>query len=303
MKGAGLTQSARFICIALALVVHAAAAAAFMLAPPAEPPKPSEGVEIEMLAEITAEVADELTPAVAAQAVEASPASEMQPGEAQTVVGAEVDAMAARDVPQTDVTPTEAEEVEKPQEQPVAEETPEVKPDEKPVTVAAVEPAEVTATETPVELEKPVVEAPEAPVLAPKAKPAVKKEKKAKAQQRRAVIAGASVNKTPTRKGMSQSRNSGGAQASAAYRSIVFGRIVSRRSAMVARMRQKGTKVLRVSFSISASGQVSSASVSKSSGDASLDTQIRAIIAAIDFPPPPPGARSAYAVPITLTLN
>lgn len=301
MKGAGLTQSARFICITLALVVHAAAAAAFMLAPAAEPPESSEGVEIEMLAEVTAEVADEMAPAVAAQAIEASPASEMQPGEAQTVMGAEVDAMAARDVPQSDVKPTEAEEIEKPEEQPVAEETPEVKPDEKPVIVAAVEPAEVTATETPVELEKPVVEAPEAPSLAPKAKPVVKKEKKAKAQQRRAAVAGASVSKVPTRKGTSQAQRSGGARASAAYRSIVLGRISSRRSAMIARMRTNGTKTFRISFSIGASGQVTSASVSSSSGDAALDSQIRAIIASIDFPPPPAGTRSAWAVPITLT--
>lgn len=300
MKGACLTQSGRFICIALALSVHAAAAAAFMLAPAAEPPKPSEGVEIELLAEITAEAADEMAPAVAAQALAASTVAEMQPGKAQTVLGAEVDALASRDVEQSDIKPTEVEETERPQEQPVAEETPEVEPLEKPVTVAAIEPAEVTAVDTPVELEKPVVEAPEAPALSQKPKPAAKRERKAKPQQRRAAVAGSTVSKEPTREGTSQSQRSGGTRASAAYGSIVRARVIGRLPAMVARMRQAGRKQFRVAISIASSGRVASVSIARSTGDPALDSAARAIVAGIDFPPPPPGTRTTWTVPILL---
>ena len=62
MTGNGLTFSARLVSIGLALGIHAAAAAAFMLAP-AKPPPPPPAVEIELLAEITAEAAAEVVPA------------------------------------------------------------------------------------------------------------------------------------------------------------------------------------------------------------------------------------------------
>ena len=302
MKGAGLTQSARFFCLVLALSVHAAAAAAFMLAPAAKPPESSEGVEIEMLAEITSEDAAEIEPAVAAQSVVAEAAMEAQPGEAQPVMGQQEDSLAPINTEQAEITPDQVKEVEK-TENAIEAQTPEVKPTEEPVTMAAVEPTEVTAVETPVELETPVVEAPEAPVLAkkPKPAPAAKKEKKVKKLQRRAQVMGSTLTKEATRKGASQAQRSGGSQSNAAYKSIVFGRIVARRPAMMAKVRQNRTLSVTISFTIGASGSVRSASVSKSSGDAGLDSDIRAIVASIDFPPPPPGAKSSWAVPIKLS--
>jgi protein TonB len=301
MKGAGLTQSARFICITLALVVHAAAAAAFMLAPPAEPPESSEGVEIEMLAEITSEEAAEAEAAVAAQSVLAEAATEAQPGDAQSVMGQQVDSLAPLNTEETEVTPDPVKEVEKTENMPEAQDTPEVKPTEEPVTMAAVEPTEVTAVDTPVELETPVVETPEAPALVKKPKPTpAAKQKKAKVQQRRAAIAGSVVTKEATRKGASQAERSGGAQASAAYRSVVRGRIIARRPAMMAKIRQNGSRVVRIRFLIGASGSVLSSSVAGSSGDAALDSAVRAIVASIDFPPPPTG-RATITVPIQLS--
>jgi protein TonB len=303
MKGAGLTQSARFFCLILALSVHAAAAAAFMLAPATKPPETSEGVEIEMLAEITSEDAPEIEPAVAAQSMVAEAAMEAQPGEVQSVMGQQEDSLAPVNTEQAEVTPDQVKEVEKTEKVLESQDTPEVKPTEEPVTMAAVEPTEVTAVETPVELETPVVEAPEAPALAkkPKPAPAAKKEKKVKTQQRRAQIMGSTLTKEATRKGASQAQRSGGAQSNAAYKSIVFGRIVARRPAMMAKVRQNRTLVVTISFTIGAGGSVRSASVSKSSGDAGLDSDIRAIVASINFPPPPPGAKASWAVPIKLS--
>lgn len=303
MKGAGLTQSARFICITLALVVHAAAAAAFMLAPAADPPESSEGVEIEMLAEITSEDAAEVEPAVAAQAEVAEAAVEAQPGEAQSAVGQLVDSVAPLNTEMTEVTPEETQEVEKPENRPEAQDAPEVEAIEEPVTVAAVEPTEVTAVDTPVELEKPVVEAPEAPILTKKPKPAAKRVKKARMQQRRAAVAGATLTTEATRKGASQAQRSGGSRASSTYGSIVRGRIVARRSAMTGKVRKNRSLVVSVQFTIAASGAVRSISVANSSGDAALDSDIRAIVAAIDFPPPPPGAQTFWRIPIQLSAR
>jgi len=299
MKGAGLTQSARFVCITLALGVHAAAAA-FILAPAAEPPPPAPGVEIEMLAEITSEAAKEIAPAAAAESVVAEAAVETQPGEAKSAIGQLVNSVAPLNTEKTEVTPELAEEAEKPEHQPEAVETPEAKPTEEPVTVAAVEPTEVTAVDAPVELETPVVEAPQAPALAQKPKPAAKKVKKVKAQQRRGAVAGATLTTQATRKGTSQAQRSGGSQASSNYKSLVYGRIVARRSAIMSKVRRKRSHIVSIRFTIAPNGAVRAASVARSSGDPALDSDVRAIVASIDFPPPPSGAQTHWTVPIKL---
>lgn len=134
-----------------------------------------------------------------------------------------------------------------------------------------------------------------------KPKPAAKKMKKAKMQQRRAAVAGATLTTEATRKGASQAQRSGGSRASSTYGSVVRGRIVARRSAMTGKVRNNRSLIVRIQFTIGASGAVRSISVVNSSGDAALDSDIRAIVAAIDFPPPPPGAKTFWAIPIQLS--
>lgn len=293
MKAAGLTQSARLVCITLALGVHAAAAAAFILAPAAEPPPAAPGVEIEMLAEITSENAEEILPAVAAQPVPAKAAVETQPGEARSAIGGLVNGLAPPNTEKPEVLFQAAKDVEKP----------EVKPTEEPVTVAAVQPAEVTTFRAPVELEKPVIEVPEAPALTLKPKPAAKKVKKVNAQQRRGAVAGATLATEATRKGASQAERSGGARSSSNYQSVVQSRVAARRSAMTSKVRNNRTQIVSIRFTIAPNGTVRTASVARSSGDPALDSDVRAIVAAIDFPPPPPGAKVYWTIPIQLKGN
>lgn len=286
MRGAGLTRSARLVCITLALGVHAAAAAAFILAPAAEPPPPpAPGVEIEMLAEITSENAADVTPAVAAQSAVPEAAEETQPGEAKSAIGEQVNARAPPTTEKTDVTPEEA---------------PEAKSTEEAVTVAALEPTEAAAIDAPAALEKPFIEAPEAPALIPKPRPAAKK---VKTQQRRAALAGAALTREATRKGSSAAQRSGGSQASSNYQSVVQGRVASRRPAMASKVRSNRSRLVLIRFTIAPNGSVRAASVAKSSGDAALDSDVRAIVAAIDFPPPPPGAKVYWTIPIKLGRN
>lgn len=298
MSRTGLSHGARLACYALAIGVHAAAAAAFMLTPKIESPPAPEGVEIELLAEITMEAAEEVPPSVAAQSMEAEQASEAQPGEAQTVPGEQVEAVASLDVKQTEVTPDEVEETEKPQDQPQAEETPEAKPIEDPNVATPVEPPE-EAVGSPVELEKPVIEAPQAPVLAKKPKPAAKKEKKAKAQKQRAAVVGSTLSKDAKRKGASRAATSGGNRSSAEYRSIVNARLAARRSAIQARAGSGVKGRVVISFTIGSGGSVVSASVSQSSGNARLDSAARAMVASTSFPPPP-GGHFRNGVPIVM---
>src|SRR5690348_13048991 len=107
MTGNGLTFSVRLVSIGLAAGIHAAAAAAFMLAPAKPPPPPPPAVEIELLAEITAEAAAEVVPAVAAETTEAEEAQESEPGAAKTISGSEAGEVAARDDEKAEMAPDE----------------------------------------------------------------------------------------------------------------------------------------------------------------------------------------------------
>ncbi len=154
MKLNGISHGSRLVSVILAIGVHAAAAAAFMLTPKMEPPPPPEGVEIEMLAEITSVVAEETRPSVAAEAEAVQEATEAQPGEAASMDGELVEEMAALDREQTEVAPDAIEEIQKPQDQPEAE---------KPTEAETMPDAETPEAETPTpEAEKPEAETPEA---------------------------------------------------------------------------------------------------------------------------------------------
>lgn len=276
----GLGAGVRLVCVLLAVGIHAAAAAAFMLTPAIEPPAPPEGVEIELLAEITSEAAEEVAPAVAAQAAEVEPAREIEAGEAQSVTGAEVGAMASLAPDKAEVTPDEVKPVEPPDNQP-----------------------EVRAPDTasPVELEKPVIAAPQAPALPGKPKPAARKTVKKK-EQRRATVAGSTLSRDARRKGASRSVSSGGRQSSASYASLVQSRLAARR-ATIQSMLGRGTRGrVVITFSIGAGGGVRSASVTASSGNARLDSTARSVVASTSFPPPPNGSFSGR-IPISVSVQ
>jgi protein TonB len=293
----GFSQGSRLVCIALAVGVHAAAAAAFMMTPKREPPPPPEGVEIEMLAEITSVVAEEITPSVAAEAEAVEEATEAQPGESASQDGEIVEEVAVLKKQQTEVAP---EQIEKPVDQPEAERAPEVEATPDAETPAAETQPEQASISMPVELETPVIEAPQAPVLFKKRKPVAKAvQKKAKTEKRRAAVAGSAVTKDGKRKGASQAQSSGGNQSSSQYRSIVQARLSARRGAISSSAGSSARGRVIIAFSIGASGRVTSVSVSKSSGDARLDAAARSVVAATSFPPPPGGSfRSGIPIAI-----
>lgn len=283
MSIGGLSNSSRIVCLVLAVGVHAAAASAFMLAPKAPPPAPPAAVELELLAEITAEVADEMAPSIVAESMEARQAVEAQPGEVMDVTGKEVGVLAAVSSPQRDVEPTEAKEVEEAKVEPEAEDITEAEPVDEPTLAKPVEPLDV---------EKPVVEAQDAPVIPAKPKPAKKKvqaQKKIKTQQQRAMVASTSTNRNVGRTGASQAETAGGRRASAAYRSIVNARLAARRTALQSAAGSARGRVT-IYFIINSSGSVVSTSVSVSSGNARLDSVARSIVASTSFPPPPGGS-------------
>jgi protein TonB len=302
MTSNGFTLSGRLVSIVLAVGVHAAAAAAFMLTPKTELPAPPEGVEIEMLAEITAEVADEATPTVAAEATQIEQAQEAEPGDARDVTGKEVGEVAALDNEKTEVAPDEAKPVEQETNTSEAETPSETKPTETPDVaaladptetpeVSTAEPMEVPPVSSPVEMEKPVIEAPHAPALSnkPKPKPAAKKTAKKKKEQRRASVAGTTVSKQAKRTGASSAVVSGGRQSSSAYASIVQSRLAGKRSRLQSMLGSAMRGRVVLTFSIGAGGGVSSVSVTSSSGNSRFDSIAKSIVASTSFPPPPNG--------------
>jgi protein TonB len=294
MSANGLSHGSRLLSITLAVGVHAVAAAAFMLTPKMEPPPP-EGVEIEMLAEITSVVAEEVPPSVAAEAEQIEEASETQPGETASMDGEVAEAVASLDPKRAEVTPQAVEESAKPEIQPEAE---------KPRDVEETPPVEASVT-MPVEIEQPKVEAPQAPAVAKpktetrktetKKSEATKTEKKAakkktKTQARRLAVAGSTLSKEAKRKGQSSAQSSGGRKSSSEYRSIVQARLSARRGAISARAGAGVRGRVIIAFSIGASGRVTSASVSRSSGNVRLDAAARSVVASTSFPPPPGGS-------------
>lgn len=231
--------------------------------------------------------------------------------------------------PQQTVQETEpaetAETVEPPAPQPMTEVEP-VEPVQQAAEVSPVEPPEVMP---PVDLETPAVEAEDAPKIAalttpievveakprvseaarvtPKrvkevekrkpvkqvqAKPA-KAKAAAKPKAQRQMVAGSRESKVAKHEGKSTAKRSGGRMASSAYRSIVQARLSARKGALQATASRGMKGYVIVSFSIGASGSVTRASVSKSSGNGAVDSAARAMVASTSFPPPPGGSFSA----------
>ena len=169
----------RLSCVILALGVHAAIATAFIGESAKEPSPPPE-VEIEILAAITSEATPIETPDIAAEAMQASEASEAVSGDVANMVSDIPDEVASitpietvtprEDVSeerqQQTITETEATEkaeaAEPPASQPLTE-VPSVEPVQQAAGVAPVEPPQMVP---PVDIEMPQVAAEDAPKIA-----------------------------------------------------------------------------------------------------------------------------------------
>lgn len=336
----------RLACLVLALGVHAAVAGAFIGGSAKEPAPPPE-VEIEILAAVTSEATPVETPDIAADAMQASEASEAASGDVANMVSdipeevasiAPIETVTLAETPpredvseerqQQTITGTEAverpEAAKPPASQPLTE-VPSVEPVQQAAEIAPVEPPQMVP---PVAIEMPQVAAEDAPKIAALTRPvevveeqpraaevelvkAVAKRKSlkeaqpkpaksksaAKPKAQRQMTAGSRQSKAAQREGKSTAKRSGGKIAGAAYRSIVQARINARKGALQPALRQGSKGYVVVSFSIGASGRVTSASVVKSSGSGTIDSAARAMVAATSFPPPPGGNFSAR-VPI-----
>jgi len=181
---------------------------------------------------------------------------------------------------------------------PVDIETPAVEAEDAPKIAALTTPIEIVEAKPRVsEAEpvkpKPVKEAAERkPVKQAQAKPA-KTKAAAKPKAQRQMVAGSRESKVAKRDGKSTAKRSGGRMASSAYRSIVQARLSARKGALQAAVSRGLKGYVIVSFSIGASGNVTRASVSKSSGNGAVDSAARAMVASTSFPPPPGGSFSA----------
>jgi protein TonB len=212
---------------------------------------------------------------------------------------------------------------------PAPEPLTEVQPVETVKQAAEVSPVELPEIMPPVDLETPAVEAEDTPKIAalttpvevveakprvsevarvaPKPVKAIEKRKPAKQAQakpaktkaaakpksQRQMVAGSRESKVAKHEGKSTAKHSGGRMASSAYRSIVQARLSARKTALQSTASRGLKGYVIVSFSIGASGTVTRASVSKSSGNGAVDSAARAMVASTSFPPPPGGSFSA----------
>jgi protein TonB len=89
-----------------------------------------------------------------------------------------------------------------------------------------------------------------------------------------------------------------------AYRASLYARIYSAVRYPESARERGAVGVAVVSFSFDATGQVTSAALAQSSGDAALDADaVASVRRASPLPPPPEGAPRAYAVPIRYRLR
>ena len=238
------------------------------------------------------------------------PIEEIEPEPTEAVADKVIEAEEVEPVDQTEVAETVPETIEPvtPEEvtEPVQEEVAEIKPEE-------VEPEEVVQqaedvipdlVEAPlpevamlVPEPKPILEEPRAvekPVVKKKPEPKKKVAARPKPKLQEAPDLAKSAQNAPKTAAPSASKGGTGSSVSPAkWASQVRARIVrASRSA-------RGTGRVMVSFAVSSSGQISSVSVSGSSGDPDLDRAAVSIVRrASPVPPPPPGVNRSVTVPV-----
>jgi periplasmic protein TonB len=191
--------------------------------------------------------------------------------------------------------------------EPIHEVEPEVVETREPVELAATAPVivpdnikalEAVPVAPVTEVEKSVP----APVLAPPPPKDFqfkqKKQKKAEPQKKRTKTG----KKTTKARGSPKRGNAGSSKKSRAGSAAIasYGSQVRSRIASAARRAARGTGRLSVTVSISSSGGLSSARISRSSGNSSLDNAVLASVRGTSFPRPPSGMGSkSFSVSIT----
>ncbi|MCB1460995.1 MAG: TonB family protein [Nitratireductor sp.] len=179
-----------------------------------------------------------------------------------------------------------------PQRRPVtAVEPRETKPDETPAETGKVEAEHVRPVET-ASLEKPL---PEKVVKKPKQ---VSSQGPGTGKSRQDAIKGSSDGTTKARSAKKgndkRSASAPGNAAASNYPGLVYSKIRRTRQ-----RRAGGSGVVRVRFSIRADGQLGSVAVARGSGTGRVDkTALEHVRRAAPFPPPPPGARTRFVIPI-----
>ena len=256
------------------------------------------------------QIAPDEVDAVAAEAVEAEPVEEVEIAEAAEPVTEPLEAIEPETVEEIEPEPAE-EVVETPPEEVEPVDTAEaVEPDEvepiEPIEemVAALDPVEVPLPVLRPEPEKPQEAKPEKP----KEKPRKKQEVKARPKPATPSVEKrkAQVNTQQDAPRAAAQQNSSGAAPSvspARWQSRVQAHIARRQKRDVVR-KAGDTGTSQVRFSIDGSGNVLSASLARSSGNAMLDDEAVSMVRrSSPVPAPPPGVNRTIVVPVRFTMR
>jgi protein TonB len=227
--------------------------------------------------------------------------AQSEAGTAEAPGEASVDSAHAPDLAPPDDTKTEL--AERPpdviSEQPAPQEAPKPRVAEEPTPqiVAAAPPEPLPEPELSADPEpkkEPAVEA-----IKEQPKPAVTKPVKEKGKAKKQRIAAPSQHSVAA-SGVGR----GSSQADANYRGMVIAHL-SRHKQFPADARARGeTGIASVAFSISGSGAVTSVRLARSSGSASLDREVQAMVRrASPFPPPPSGQPMSFTAPVNFNLR
>ncbi len=260
-----------FLCGVAALAVHAAL---FLIVRP-----PSTGAEVSLPVGPTIEMADSLAGIIGAAVEVDSP----------DVVDV-IDPVEPEDVAEPEVTPEPVSQVAMTAPVPPPADLPDL------VQIPTSEPVEEVEIK---ELAPPVVKVKPVETKTEPKKQEPPKKKTAKKKKTEKVTKKKTKKKKAARKGNSKtgaggkSKKRASSAAIAAYGGKVRARVASRARG------GSGRGTVMVSFSISASGSLSSARVSRSSGNPGLDNKaLSAVRSASPFPKPPAGARRSFSIPI-----
>ena len=286
------------IALAVSLAAHGALFAALALFASSSPPlNGAVEIPVEIVVEAPAE-----TPAVAEPPAPVEPPPSPAPAEAPPeATPAPVEppppAAVAPSPPPVEPPPPP---IEAPPPQPV--EAPPPQPVEAPPPPVEMPPPPPAETAPPPKTEPPM--APKEPPPAPKAAPRPQPKPQPKpAPARPAATEPAAAPKPAAPKTAAASPAASKAD-DGAYRASLYARIYGAVRYPESARERGAAGVAVVSFSFDATGQVTSAVLAQSSGDAALDADaVAAVRRASPLPPPPEGAARAYTVPIRYRLR
>ena len=201
----------------------------------------------------------------------------------------------AEEVQPDETTPVETAAAEQPDQPPLDEVVPDIVPAIAPDVVVPL-PQAKPVEDKPVEKAKKAVEKP---------KPRPKKEKKEKAAPPKAVVT-ASVDAKAAAKASAPkaSQSSGSSVSPAKWNSQLIGWINRHKRYPSAARSRKAEGTANVTFVVSSSGKVTSARLTRSSGDADLDRAALSVLQGATVPAPPPEkAGTSVVAPFAFTLR